>query len=271
MDSENGQEETDFQLEKFLLTNSCDSDSQVMARTKQTGRKQNEANLSASGLPLAIGKPSENLPPGMSRRSSPRKRPSATGFTSDEGTSDKGSRRRKRPQIEDDDDDDSQNKPTQEPRKTTGGGKPSRKLAATKMIRKMIKQTPQKQMSMRELTADWNQCARIGLKSEMLQGWLKTMKKTRDGQQRALHCTTPGVKALKEIRHYQRCQQFLIAVLPFQRLVREITCNISSIGDSIRWQSNALFSLQSSAEAYMSGYFHDVHLCALHQKVKTIN
>ena len=96
-------------------------------------------------------------------------------------------------------------------------------------------------------------------------------KKTRDGKQRALQRATPGVKALKEIWHYQRCQQFLIAVLPFQRLVREITCNISSIGDSIHWQSNALFSLQSSAEAYMAGYFHDVHLCALHRKVKTIN
>ena len=242
-----------------------------MTRTKQTGRKQNEANLSASGLPLAVGSSSENLSPSMSWRSSPRNRPSATSFTSDEGTSEEGSRWRKWPRIEDDDDDDSQSEPTPKSHKTTGGGRPSRKLAATKMTWKTIKQTPQKQMSMRELTADWNWHVRIGLKSETLQGWLKTTKKTRDGQQRALRHATPGVKALKEIWHYMRCQQFLIAVLPFQWLVQEITCNISSIGDSIRWQSNALFSLQSSAEAYMSGYFHDVHLCALHWKVKTIS
>ena len=57
---------------------------------------------------------------------------------------------------------------------------------------------------------------------------------------------------------------------PLQRLVREITCNISLTGDSIHWQSDALFSLRSSAEAYMAEYFHDVHLCALHRKVKTI-
>ena len=31
------------------------------------------------------------------------------------------------------------------------------------------------------------------------------------------------------------------------------------------------FCLQSAAEVYMAGYFHDVNLCALHRKVKTIN
>ena len=126
-------------------------------------------------------------------------------------------------------------------------------------------------MSMRELTADWNRRARIGLKSETLQGWLKTTKKMREGQAKTLRHAAPGVQALHEIRHYQRCQQFLIAVLPFQRLVREITCNVSAIGDTIRWQSTALFAIQSSAEAYMSGYFHDVLLCTLHRKVKMIN
>ena len=31
------------------------------------------------------------------------------------------------------------------------------------------------------------------------------------------------------------------------------------------------FTLQGAAEAYMGGFFHDVNLCALHRKVKTIN
>ena len=105
----------------------------------------------------------------------------ATGFTSDEGTSGEGSGCRKRPHIEDDDDDDSQSEPVPGPQKTTGSSKPSRKLAAAKLACKMIQQTPQKKMSMRELTADWNCQARIGLKSETLQGWMKMTKKTRNG------------------------------------------------------------------------------------------
>ena len=154
------------------------------------------------------------------------------------------------------------------PQKLTGGGKPSKKLAT---VRQTIHRKPQNIMSMKELTADWNRRARIGLRTETLQGWMKSTKKVREGQQQVLRRAAPGVKALKEIRHYQCCQQFLIAVLPFQHLVREITCEISSIGESIHWQSNALFSLQCSTEAYMAGYFHDIHLCALHRKVKTIN
>ena len=60
-------------------------------------------------------------------------------------------------------------------------------------------------------------------------------------------------------------------MLPLQRLVRELTCNSLYTRNGLRWQSNALFTLQSAAEAYMAGYFHDVNLCALHRKVKTIN
>ena len=38
----------------------------------------------------------------------------------------------------------------------------------------------------------------------------------------------------------------------------------------MRWQNNALFTLQSSTESYMSGFFSDVNLCCHHRKVKTI-
>ena len=254
-DSESDQEDIDIQLERFLAVNSCNSESQIMAKMKQTVRKRP---------------------------------PPATSHESEEGTS----RRRNRMRIEEDEppaeaqaeptaadpeaeppvDDPGEEPPTAEqPRLTTSGGKPGNKLAVSKKTSKKVSWKSQQEMSMRELTADWNRRAWIGLKSEILQGWLKTTKKTRDGQAKTLRRAAPGVKALHKIRHYQRCQQFLIAVLPFQHLVREITCNVSAIGDAIRWQSTALFAIQSSAEAYMSGYFHDVLLCALHQKVKTIN
>ena len=66
---------------------------------------------------------------------------------------------------------------------------------------------------------------------------------------------------------------FLISLAPFQRLVREV-CeeDPQRIKDEpIRWQSNALFTLQTSTEAYMSGFFNDVNLCVIHRKVKMIS
>ena len=39
-DSESDQEDIDIQLERFLTVNSCDSESQIMAKMKQTVRKR---------------------------------------------------------------------------------------------------------------------------------------------------------------------------------------------------------------------------------------
>ena len=57
---------------------------------------------------------------------------------------------------------------------------------------------------------------------------------------------------------------------PFQHLVRELCESIDVRRESLRWQSNALFTLQSLKELYMSGFFSDVNLCCHHRKVKTI-
>ena len=80
----------------------------------------------------------------------------------------------------------------------------------------------------------------------------------------------PGTKSLRDIRFYQRCQTFLVPVVPFQRLVRQICLELEGGGD-LRWQSVALFALQSSTEAYMAGFFRDANLCAIHRKVITVN
>ena len=148
-------------------------------------------------------------------------------------------------------------------------GKHHKKLTQ-KPLRKTPR-TPQKGLTMKEMTREWNRTGRVGLKSETAQGWLKKTTKKREGQQRALHKVTKGAQAFHEIRHYQRYRTFLIAVLPFQRLIWELTCSSLYTKDGLRWQSNALFTIQSVAEAYMVGYFHDVNLCALHRKVKMIN
>ena len=60
---------------------------------------------------------------------------------------------------------------------------------------------------------------------------------------------------------------------PFQRLVREL-CEDSSYRQKdlyLRWQANALFTFQTVTESYMAGFFGDVNLCAMHQKVKSIS
>ena len=125
---------------------------------------------------------------------------------------------------------------------------------------------------MKELCTKWNVSARVGKVSETRRGWLKKGKQKRNAQNKLLRRMRPGTRALQEIRHYQWChyQCFLIAMGPFQCLVREL-CESSDVRrESLRWQSNALFTLQSSTESYMSGFFSDVNLCCRHQKVKTI-
>ena len=126
---------------------------------------------------------------------------------------------------------------------------------------------------MKELVGTWNQTARVGKQSETSRGWLQKTKKHRDEQNRLLRWARPGTVALREIRHYQRCQAFLISMAPFQRLVKEI-CEESPYRQKdvyLRWQANALFTLQTSTESYMAGFFGDVNLCAVHRKVKTIS
>ena len=60
----------------------------------------------------------------------------------------------------------------------------------------------------------------------------------------------------------------LIKRLPFQRLVREITCQLAS--DKMRFQAAALDALQEACEAYLVGLFEDTNLCAIHAKRVTV-
>ncbi|PSN59810.1 histone-fold-containing protein [Corynespora cassiicola Philippines] len=80
----------------------------------------------------------------------------------------------------------------------------------------------------------------------------------------------PGTVALREIRKYQKSTDLLLLKLPFQRLVREIAQQMTADGDSMRWQSQAIFALQEATEAFMVNLFHDANLCAIHAKRVTI-
>jgi histone H3-like centromeric protein A len=80
----------------------------------------------------------------------------------------------------------------------------------------------------------------------------------------------PGLRALREIRHYQRSTNLLIPKLSFARVVREVGGRLSRYGDDLRWTSLALEALQTAAETYLVALFEDVNLCAIHGKRVTI-
>ncbi|KIM46096.1 hypothetical protein M413DRAFT_64487, partial [Hebeloma cylindrosporum] len=89
------------------------------------------------------------------------------------------------------------------------------------------------------------------------------------------HRFRPGTVALREIRKYQKSTDLLLRKLPFSRIVREITMEMTTdtnFRDSanLRWQSSALLALQEATEAYLVHLFEDANLCAIHAKRVTI-
>jgi len=91
----------------------------------------------------------------------------------------------------------------------------------------------------------------------------------------------PGVKALREIKLYQKTTDNLIPKLPFQRCVREVVSNLgnpSNFGiatssantDTLRMTPAALFALQEAAEQYLIDYIADSYLLTIHAKRQTI-
>uniref|UniRef100_A0A7S3JND5 Core Histone H2A/H2B/H3 domain-containing protein n=1 Tax=Aureoumbra lagunensis TaxID=44058 RepID=A0A7S3JND5_9STRA len=82
------------------------------------------------------------------------------------------------------------------------------------------------------------------------------------------HRLRPGMRALKEIRKYQRSTDLLLRKLPFARLVREI--QQSFVQRDLRWQAEAIIALQEAAEAHLVALFQDANLCAIHAKRVTL-
>jgi histone H3 len=78
----------------------------------------------------------------------------------------------------------------------------------------------------------------------------------------------PGQRALREIRHYQKTTDLLIPMLPFSRLVRQISNPFTR--EQLRWQAAAIHALQEAAEAHLVGIMADGQLCAIHARRKTL-
>ncbi|KAH0785485.1 histone H3 [Histomonas meleagridis] len=78
----------------------------------------------------------------------------------------------------------------------------------------------------------------------------------------------PGDTWQKEVRKYQRSTDLLIRKLPFARLVKEISTEMTT--HDFRWSVNAVEALQQASEAYLVGLLEDGLLCAIHAKRVTL-
>ena len=89
-------------------------------------------------------------------------------------------------------------------------------------------------------------------------------------QLRASTWMAPGMRALQEIRKYQSSMELLIRKAPFTRLVREICLDVCVNEADIRWQSNAILTIQEASEQYLVRFFEDTNLCTIHANHVTI-
>lgn len=83
----------------------------------------------------------------------------------------------------------------------------------------------------------------------------------------------PGIRAIQEIRKYQRSTQLLIPKAPFQRLVRELTqetqyCYYPNV--DFRWKRDAIEAFQEGTEAYIQELMSNACLCSIHAKRVTL-
>jgi histone H3 len=76
-----------------------------------------------------------------------------------------------------------------------------------------------------------------------------------------------GAVALRDIRRYQKSTDLLIRKLPFQRTVREITCEEKL---DVRVSATGMLALQEASESFLVSLFADTNQCAIHAKRVTI-
>ena len=118
--------------------------------------------------------------------------------------------------------------------------------------------------------ARWNRQARQNVQNETKRGWMKKVKRQRDENGRLIRKARAGMRALREIRFYQKSTCFLIPMLAFQRYVREKALDFRIQGQEVRWQARALYALQEAAEAYLVAFLSDANLLTIHAKRFTL-
>ena len=118
--------------------------------------------------------------------------------------------------------------------------------------------------------ARWNRQARQNVQNETKRGWMAKVKRQHDERGRLIRKARSGMRALREIRFYQKSTCFLIPMLAFQRYVREIALDFKIKGQELRWQARALYLLQEASEAYLVAFLSDANLLTTHAKRFTL-
>ena len=102
-------------------------------------------------------------------------------------------------------------------------------------------------------------------------GW-KQSRNPSKGRVRKPRRFRPGTVALRQIRKYQKSTELLIRKLSFQRLVREVSQEVSKdLGvDPFRYQSTAILALQEASEDFLVRMFSQCNDICVHGKRVTI-
>ncbi|VDK71887.1 unnamed protein product [Litomosoides sigmodontis] len=79
----------------------------------------------------------------------------------------------------------------------------------------------------------------------------------------------PGEKAEKEVRKYQKSTKLLLKKLPFSRLVREITAELTA-SNGYHFAVEGIAALQEASEAFLVQFFENSMLCCSHAKRVTL-
>jgi len=77
----------------------------------------------------------------------------------------------------------------------------------------------------------------------------------------------PGMRALKDIRKYQKSTELLIPKSSFVRLVKEI---VQKEKGDLRIQASAVLALQEAAEMFVVNMFEYSNYCAIHGNRVTV-
>ena len=106
----------------------------------------------------------------------------------------------------------------------------------------------------------------------MTTGPVKQPRHPPSGRPRKPRRYRPGTQALRQIRKYQRSTELLIRKLPFQRLVREVSQEVSKeLGvDPFRYQSTAILALQEASEDFLVRMFSQCNDICIHGKRVTV-
>lgn len=95
----------------------------------------------------------------------------------------------------------------------------------------------------------------------------KTSKSSKSrGEKKSRHFK-PGTVALREVKRYQKTSGFLIASLPFERLVREVAQDFK---DDLRFSKSAVSLIQLASEYYLVGILEDAVLVSISAKRKSV-